>query len=89
MSSSELPVVHPSSPDTVEWIAGLPKVELHVHLEGSLSPTTMGLLAARHGVSTEEIWPGGLPERFSFDGFPMDRSMMGGPTGGIGRTWRT
>jgi adenosine deaminase len=59
-----------SSTAPVDWIAGLPKVELHVHLEGSLSPTTMGLLAARHGVSTDEIWPGGLPERFSFDGFP-------------------
>ena len=70
MSFTEPLLSLPSSGATVDWIAGLPKVELHVHLEGSLSPTTMGLLAARHGVSTEEIWPGGLPERFSFDGFP-------------------
>lgn len=41
-----------------------------MHLEGSMSPTTVGLLAARHGIDTEPIWPGGLPDRFSFDGFP-------------------
>jgi aminodeoxyfutalosine deaminase len=53
-----------------EWIAGLPKVELHVHLEGSMSPATVGLLASRHRIDTTSVWPDGLPERFSFDGFP-------------------
>jgi aminodeoxyfutalosine deaminase len=52
------------------WIVELPKVELHVHLEGSMSPTTVGLLAARHGAHVSSIWPHGLPEKFSFDGFP-------------------
>jgi adenosine deaminase len=70
MSFPEPHLFLPSATATLDWIGGLPKVELHVHLEGSLSPTTVGLLADRHGVSTEEIWPGGLPERFSFDGFP-------------------
>jgi aminodeoxyfutalosine deaminase len=55
---------------TSRWIAGLPKVELHVHLEGSMSPSTVGLLAQRHGVDTGEVWPTGLPKRFSFDDFP-------------------
>lgn len=55
---------------SLQWIGGLPKVELHVHLEGSLSPATVRLLAARHGITTEEIWPEGLPDAFSFDGFP-------------------
>lgn len=48
----------------------LPKVELHVHLEGSMSATTVAELSARHGVDTTSIWPDGLPDRFSFDGFP-------------------
>ena len=52
------------------WIAGLPKVELHLHLEGSLQPSTVAQLAARHGRDTAEVWPDGLPERFSFVDFP-------------------
>jgi aminodeoxyfutalosine deaminase len=55
---------------TNQWIAGLPKVELHLHLEGSMSPTTVGVLAQRHQADTGEVWPGGLPEQFSFDDFP-------------------
>ena len=31
------------------WIGRLPKVELHVHLEGSLRPATLLALARRHG----------------------------------------
>ncbi|MCP4225859.1 MAG: adenosine deaminase, partial [Actinomycetia bacterium] len=52
------------------WIEALPKVELHVHLEGSMSVETISALSVRHGVDPSGIWPDGLPERFSFDGFP-------------------
>jgi aminodeoxyfutalosine deaminase len=52
------------------WIAALPKVELHVHLEGSMSPSTVATLAAGCGADTRDVWPEGMPERFSFEGFP-------------------
>jgi adenosine deaminase len=53
-----------------DWLLGLPKVELHCHLEGSMSVDTVRVLAERHGVDSTPIWPDGLPEAFHFDGFP-------------------
>lgn len=53
-----------------EWLQGLPKLELHVHLEGSMSVATVRELTERHGVDPTPVWPGGFPEVFSFDGFP-------------------
>lgn len=55
---------------TQTWIEALPKVELHLHLEGSMSVTTIASLSERHGVDPTTVWPNGLPDRFSFDGFP-------------------
>ncbi len=37
--------------DFAPFIAGLPKAELHIHIEGSLEPELMLALAARNGVS--------------------------------------
>lgn len=56
--------------DLHKRIAALPKVELHVHLEGSMSVATVAALSERHDVDPTSVWPDGLPERFSFDGFP-------------------
>jgi aminodeoxyfutalosine deaminase len=52
------------------WLHDLPKIELHVHLEGSMSVDTVRALSDRNGVDTSIVWPHGLPEAFSFDGFP-------------------
>lgn len=53
-----------------DWLHALPKVELHVHLEGSMSVATVRELTERHGVDPTAVWPDGFPEAFSFDGFP-------------------
>lgn len=37
--------------DLDDFIAGLPKAELHLHIEGSLEPELMFALAARNGIS--------------------------------------
>ena len=58
------------SVDTSQWVATMPKVELHLHLEGSMSVATVAELAKRHDVDPTPVWPRGLPERFSFSGFP-------------------
>jgi aminodeoxyfutalosine deaminase len=54
----------------MSWLEDLPKVELHVHLEGSMSPATVRALASRHRADAGAIWPEGIPDAFSFDGFP-------------------
>jgi len=48
-------------------IASLPKAELHLHLEGSIQPTTVCALMARHGVvmSEEEV-----RQRYAYRDFP-------------------
>ncbi|MBA3276346.1 MAG: hypothetical protein H0T72_11170, partial [Chloroflexia bacterium] len=33
-----------------DWLASMPKVELHVHLEGTLSPSTLWTLSRQYGV---------------------------------------
>ena len=40
-----------NEPEMKTFIAGLPKIELHVHIEGTLEPEMMFQLAARNGIS--------------------------------------
>jgi len=60
----------PMATPLATWIQNLPKLELHVHLEGSMAVNTVAALSNRHDADTTRIWPDGLPDRFSFDGFP-------------------
>jgi aminodeoxyfutalosine deaminase len=56
--------------DLREFIAGLPKAELHVHHIGSASPATVAELAARHeGDSPVPADPDKLAEYFTFTDF--------------------
>lgn len=55
-----------NEPDQViAAIAHLPRVELHIHLEGSIEPRTLLALARSHGKDTSEItaWEAALRER--------------------------
>lgn len=58
-----------ASPEHDELVA-LPKVELHCHLEGSMSVDTVRHLTARHDRDPSAVWPNGFPEVFSFEDFP-------------------
>jgi aminodeoxyfutalosine deaminase len=53
-----------------DFLQRLPKVELHCHLEGSMSSATVKALAARHDADHSWVWDGDIPDRFSFRDFP-------------------
>lgn len=52
-----------------ELITAWPKAELHLHLEGSMRPSTVAELAARHGVSIAEYEVAERYEYKDFNGF--------------------
>ena len=52
-----------------EFVDRLPKVELHVHLEGSMRPTTLLQLAKRHGVDNLPTDLDGLRAFYAFRDF--------------------
>ena len=54
----------------IDVCRAMPKVELHVHLEGSIRPETVLRLAERHGVSLPADTVEGLREWYSFRDFP-------------------
>ncbi|GAB2647507.1 adenosine deaminase [Gordonia jinhuaensis] len=56
----------PSSP-TAEFIAGLPKAELHVHLEGTLEPEVKLALAERNGLFLEQDTVEEVQATYEFD----------------------
>lgn len=60
-------------PVTDAELHSLPKVELHVHLEGTIRPETAVALARRHGEDPDRVLPlveGGYPPRYdTFDQF--------------------
>ena len=52
-----------------EFVRRMPKVELHVHLEGTMQPATLLALARRHGVELPARDEAGLREWFRFRDF--------------------
>ena len=58
-----------ADPDLRQFLLRIPKVELHVHLEGSMLPATLLRLARRHGVELPASDEAGLREWFRFRDF--------------------
>jgi adenine deaminase len=52
--------------DLARFIAGLPKAELHIHIEGSLEPELMIALAARNGVGLRHGDVAALKQAYRF-----------------------
>jgi adenosine deaminase len=52
------------------FVRDMPKVELHVHLEGSIRPETVLKLAERHGIDLPAKDVDGLREWYTFRDFP-------------------
>ncbi|ASO20062.1 aminodeoxyfutalosine deaminase [Actinoalloteichus hoggarensis] len=59
-----------STPPVHALIDALPKVELHVHLEGSLAPTTLLTLARKHDLPAIPSTLDALREWYAFRDFP-------------------
>lgn len=54
-----------------EFVRGLPKAELHVHLEGTVDASTLLALCRKHGVTPPAETEAGIDEWYKFDDFPM------------------
>lgn len=68
-TSTEAPAADPAvAPFPMEgFIAGLPKCELHVHLEGTLSPELKLLLATRNGIDIGQTTVAEVEATYRFD----------------------
>ena len=53
-----------------DQIRAMPKVELHVHLEGSIQPATLLALARRHDIPLPAATVEGLRAWYTFTDFP-------------------
>jgi adenosine deaminase len=59
-----------TSTELTEFIRGLPKVELHVHIEGTLEPELKFALAERNRIALPYADVGAMREAYTFDDLP-------------------
>lgn len=55
---------------TLQILEAMPKVELHVHLEGAIPPDALWRLVEKYGATAEVGSLAGLEERFAYRDFP-------------------
>ncbi len=53
-----------------QWLAQLPKVELHVHLEGAIPLDTLWQLMVQYGGDASVPTPAALAQKFTYSDFP-------------------
>src|SRR3984885_6856926 len=56
-----------SEVDVVEWLRGLPKCELHLHLEGTIQPATLLELSRRH--DSQPLTPNAAKNLYIYENF--------------------
>jgi adenosine deaminase len=56
-----------TTPSLESFIRGIPKAELHLHIEGTLEPELMFALAARHGIALPHASVDALRAAYQFD----------------------
>lgn len=62
--------MRPAMSSTMRWLESLPKVELHLHLEGAIPLDTLWTLIEKHGGDPSVSGPAALEERFRYHDFP-------------------
>lgn len=67
---AEAATCHHGGVISLEFCRRMPKVELHVHLEGSIRPETVLKLAQRHGIQLPANDVAGLRDWYQFRDFP-------------------
>lgn len=70
MTSSLVRAPHTLNPDEIAYVQAMPKVELHVHLEGSMPPDLLLTLSEKYSQSLPATDVEGLREWFTFRDFP-------------------
>jgi adenosine deaminase len=68
-SKGEHPLAHPTT-STQDWFDRVPKVELHVHLEGAIPLDALWTLVQKYGGDPAVPDPAALERRFVFRDFP-------------------